>query len=94
MLLRDLDEGGKEPSVLSPRQIQLVGEAAHRTGWPQSKWEVSGEITARWQGEVWPSPPEKWGGGCKGCGVKKGLFLLRRFLRYFFMPVDMSEKKG
>lgn len=50
------------------------------------------EIPCRWHGEVRPSPPEK-GGGCRGCGVKKGMFLIIRFLRHFFIPVDKSEKE-
>lgn len=54
---------------------------------------MSGDTTARWHGEVRPSPPEKGGGGCRGCGVKKGMFLIIRFLRHFFIPVDKSEKE-
>lgn len=72
-------------------QIQLEG-GAHRSAGGH-KQEMSAAITARWHGQVWPSPPEKWGGGCSGYGVKKGMFLIIRFPRHFFILVDKSEKE-
>ena len=75
----------------SVRADSVRGRGTPQRGGPQTGDECS--YHSQMDGQVWPSPPEKWGGGCSGYGVKKGMFLIIRFPRHFFILVDKSEKE-
>lgn len=72
------------------RQIQVEGGTDRGTGWPQTdEWRCHSRMAWR---SITKSPREK-GWWLQGVWVKKGMFLIIRFLKHFFIPVDKSEEE-
>lgn len=72
------------------RQRWSVVGAYGRMAW---LWGIGrNPLCGHW--EAWPAPPEKWGGGCRWCGVKKGRSFSQKIPLPFLQGCRLELEEG